>query len=458
MKHSTTELLILFIFVSFLFSGCEKEFLNAKPNQSLIIPSTLDDYGLLINDNFVFNFGQDCPLSTVSADEYYITTDIFNSLDNTQRNIYTWSATIDVGDGLDKNYWNFPYQQVYYANTVLEGIKNIKPNNIDHTEFNRIKGSALFYRAWAFFGLLTAYSLPYNGQTSSTDLGIPLRLSTDFNIKYDRAPIKDCYEQIINDLKIAVDLLPEKNPIKTQPSQLAALGLLSRVYLSMADYSNAEKCADSYLKIDEELTDYNTLVATTTNSTISSQIVSEVCYLTGQQNIISRSEALIDSGFVATYDDNDLRKTLFFLKSENGIHFKGSYDTWGNFFSGIATDEIYLTLAECYARDGNAAKATDLLNRLLKSRWNNNAPYIPLQVQNATDALSLVLKERKKELLFRGTRWIDLRRLNQEDQFKVTLSRNINNTTYKLPPNDPRYALPIPNSEIQLNNLKQNPR
>jgi len=45
-----------------------------------------------------------------------------------------------------------------------------------------------------------------------------------------------------------------------------------------------------------------------------------------------------------------------------------------------------------------------------------------------------------------------------ETRFAVTLKRVLNGTIYELPPNDPRYTLPIPQSELNLNPIPQNSR
>ncbi len=52
------------------------------------------------------------------------------------------------------------------------------------------------------------------------------------------------------------------------------------------------------------------------------------------------------------------RQKMFFKANPNGgMQFVGTYtggtSTSHNFFGGLATDEVYLTRAECYARAGN---------------------------------------------------------------------------------------------------------
>ena len=40
----------------------------------------------------------------------------------------------------------------------------------------------------------------------------------------------------------------------------------------------------------------------------------------------------------------------------------------------------------------------------------------------------------------------------------ITLKRDLDGTIYTLPPNDPRYVMPIPQDEINLSHIEQNAR
>jgi hypothetical protein len=143
--------------------------------------------------------------------------------------------------------------------------------------------------------------------------------------------------------------------------------------------------------------------------------------------------------------------------SPSNFTIKGSYGGNSIRFTGLATDEIYLIRAECHARKGDAISAMKDLNALLEKRWKST-DWVPFTAGNANDALNKILIERRKELCFRGIRWNDLRRLNMDPQFSMTLQRTINSQTYTLPSNDPKYVLPIPIGVILLNNIEQNPR
>jgi hypothetical protein len=122
---------------------------------------------------------------------------------------------------------------------------------------------------------------------------------------------------------------------------------------------------------------------------------------------------------------------------------------------------MYLTRAECYARTGDKDKAMDDLNKLLENRWYTGT-YTYQTAATSDEALTKVLEERRKELLMRGLRWSDLRRLNKDNTRKKDLVRSLTingvTTTYTLPPNDLRYVLLIPKNVIDNSSITQNPR
>ncbi|HEY6083417.1 MAG TPA: RagB/SusD family nutrient uptake outer membrane protein, partial [Chitinophagaceae bacterium] len=68
-----------------------------------------------------------------------------------------------------------------------------------------------------------------------------------------------------------------------------------------------------------------------------------------------------------------------------------------------------------------------------------------------------ILVERRKELVFRTIRFTDIKRLNKEGA-DITQKRIIGGKTYILLPNDPRYALSIPENVIQAGGIPQNPQ
>lgn len=102
-------------------------------------------------------------------------------------------------------------------------------------------------------------------------------------------------------------------------------------------------------------------------------------------------------------------------------------------------------------------EALATLNSLLAKRYNRNS-FTPLAMMSREELLMRILRERRKELVYRGIRWSDLRRLNLDASTAITLRRNLNGDIYELKPNSANYTFPIPEDAILLGGYEQNPR
>jgi hypothetical protein len=211
------------------------------------------------------------------------------------------------------------------------------------------------------------------------------------------------------------------------------------------------------LKLYDSLLDYNTLNTTTQYPV--PLFNKEVIFHATLSNDLYAKTVIVDTNLYKSYNVNDLRQKVFFKTNTNGgMRFVGTY-TGGTgfiFFAGIATDELYLTRAECYARAGKITEAMNDLNTLMVKRWKTGT-FVPFTAATTSDAMKLILEERRKETIFRGLRWLDLRRLNSEGA-NITLTRVVDGQTYTLIPNSPRYALPLPPDVISLTGMPQNDR
>lgn len=452
------------------FSACQKNWLDAKPSKSLVVPTTIADYQALLDKatdragtTVSFNINQGA-MGEVSAGDFYMTDASWQSISATyERNLYIWAPQIYGGEATIGD-WDIPYQRIFNSNVVLEGISMIQPKTgSDQIAWNQVKGSALFFRAYNHFDIAQSFCLPYDQASAETDLGIPLRLNADFNAKSIRSTVQQAYDQIIQDLRDADSLLPVTMPDNTsynyqiRPTKIAVEAMLARVYLSMANYDSAFKYSDKCLQQYSGLLDYNT-IDTTYMYPVPAFNTEVIWYMTlANYPSFSVENAIVDSILYNSYLVGDLRKSVFFTNQTGKLIFQGSYDQSPAYFSGLATDEMYLTRAECNARNGNLTDALMDINTLLTTRWQTGL-FVPLTAINATDALSQILAERRKELCFRGTRWTDLRRLNKDPVQAVVLTREVLGQTYSLPPNDPRYVLPIPIDVIKLSGMQQNNR
>lgn len=449
------RILFVLIILLVLFASCKKDWLDAKSDKALVVPSTLTDYQALL-DNTSDIFNQWYPdLGEIGADDYYVSyEDWLNLYTLKEVNAYVWAK--DVYEGEDVTDWSSPYQRIFYENVVLDGLKDVEANAGNMDTYNNIKGTALFCRAFDFYSLAQEFAPPYSAANAGKDPGLPLRLSSDINEVSVRSTVQETYGQIIADLENALKLLPPNALYKTRPCKAAACALLARTYLTMQDYEKAKAYADSSLAFNSALMDFNMLDSTA--SVPVPQFNEEVLYhFTFPYHQITRpTVARVDTILYAQYDENDLRRIIFFKNDAGVIRYKGSYNHSVIRFAGLATDEVYLTRAECYARAGNVTDALKDLNQLLGTRYRSGR-FVPVTATDAAEALQKILQERRKELIYRGTRWTDLRRLNLEG-YNITLTRMLNGETYRLPPNDVRYTYPLPEQEVKISGLEQNPR
>jgi hypothetical protein len=446
----------MFVFAGIIAVSCKKDWIEEKSNKNVDVPTSVKDFQALLDKSDVMN-DQHPLLGEISSDNYYLTNTMWQAWGVDPRNAYTWNKDIYSDVSSDIN-WNYPYRQVFYSNVVLDDIDKVGSVDIGTPAWNNVKGSAFYFRADGFFNVSQIYTKPYS-LTFPDELGIPLRLKADPNEASVRAGLQETYQQILSDLHTAAGYLPVVPQFKHRPSKPAAYALLSRVYLVMQDYSHALLYADSCLKMYDSLLDYNTLNASA-NYPIPG-LNREVLFQASLPNELFSTKVIVDSNLYKSYNVNDLRQKMFFKTNPNGrMMFVGTYTgniaSALNFFGGLATDEVYLTRAECLARTGNISSAMNDLNALMIKRFKTGT-FIPFTAANTSEALNLILQERRKETLFRGLRWLDLRRLNSEGA-NIVLTRNINNETYTLQPNSPRYVLPIPPDIVRFTGIPQNER
>ncbi|SEM43372.1 SusD family protein [bacterium A37T11] len=454
MKRTLLGHIFLFI-AGLVFIACSKtKFLDTPPNRSLVVPQSLADLqGILDQDGVMnaagYNNGGPVPFAgEASSDDYFLTDASYNSMLSVPfQHYYTWSDGLET-DGAVTN-WNSAFQTVLYANTALDEVKKMSRTSDNAVTYDRVMGGAIFFRAHAYYQLAQVYALPY-GPSTLNSAGLPLRRSSDITENLYWATLTETYQFILTDLLQALPLLPKSPSLKTRPSQQAAYALLARTYLVMGNYERALSFADSCLSLPHQLSDFNQLDPSASfpfefGSHHHPEVIFS-CNMSGYNSNYPMSPffALADSNLYRSFANSDLRKTLFFMPATDGQQFKGSYEGSGVFFAGIAIDEIYLIKAECLARLGEAEPALHTVNSLLVMRYQAGS-YINYMGLSAEQTLSLILSERRKELLFRGLRWTDLRRYLSEDK-GLTLLRNINGKLYSLKPSDARYTLPIPDA------------
>jgi tetratricopeptide (TPR) repeat protein len=446
---------VVFMVLVLLCSSCNR-LLDEKTDIKMVIPKTLNDAELLLNDYSTMNTGFPA-IGEIAADQYYISEDIFEGALNTdQQNFYTWADR----PYNDANIWQRPYKTVYMANQVLE-ILNKLPTGSDLDRRNRLTGAAHFYRAFAFQQLVEVFCPAYDISTATNELGVPIRLEPAMDQVSSRGTLKQSVDQVIKDYEVAIGLLPLEDKIIGRPIRAAAYASLARVYLTMSDFDKAYAYADSCLQLRSDLLDYNELDSG--EDLPIPKYNAEILFLamSGAAGPMNYSNNTVEPGLYNSYEAADLRKKIFFQQRDDiadAYRYRGNYDqNKAVLFIGLTTSELFLIKAEAAVRLGKFEVGRTALNTLLRSRYRTGS-YTEITESDGEMLLSLIIREREKELVFRGRRWSDLKRLNQESRFKKTLTRTVKGQVFTLEPGSLQYAFRLPEPVVTLGNIPQNNR
>lgn len=438
---------ILYLLCCILTFSCGDKFLDVKPSSDNVVPTTLDDFQQLL-DASAIRYAPE--LLDVQVDDFYLLDTYWQSTGYTVfKNTYIWVD--DIYETIEEEIygWNTLYEQIFYANVVLDGLQKVAVNSDNQEYYNHIKGSALFTRAMALHYLVQLYAPAYHAINAESDLGVPIPLSSDVNEKVKRESVAVCYRRMLDDLEESIPLLRDQVDFG-RPSKSAVNALLARIYLMIGEYNDALLASKSSLGFYGHLTDLNNGNRRDFKESMYMTFMAPAIFIRNNSNNV-----LIDEELYNSYQSNDLRKSFFFKTGTQGLPIKiDAYGLGTYCFSGLDTDEQYLIKAECEARLGDKDGAMKTLNYLLK---HVHSGYVDQSASTQEEALALILQERRKQLIFRGLRWSDLKRYNR-DGANITLTRRIGDKTYTLEPNSPNWLFPIPTNEIKTSGIPQNIR
>jgi hypothetical protein len=449
--------LILILSAGLALPGCKK-YLRMPVSESV---SSIDS---LVNCENLANqyplFGEQFISLELSADNYYVPDNNIQDITPLDWRIYSWDPKIFDAQESSLEL-NKAYEQINDANEIIQALPGIRTSPAEQARRDQVEGTAHFHRAHAFYNMLQLFAKPYDPVTAAHDWGIPLKLTPDFHEVLVRASVADSYAQVISDLQLAAAKLrplPAGNN-RNIPSRIAAWALMARMYQTMRKDSMALLYADSCLQQYPFLLDYNDCVGLDKPFADTNPEVIFQAYMPTHSrmlSIIRRGVAVVDSDLYASYATNDLRAELYYRQQNKKVVVNASYTGGLYYFSGLATDEIYLIRAECRARLGQYTAAWNDLQTLLRCRYRKGT-YYPVQLVDEHYVLQQILTERRKELAFRGLRWSDLRRLNTTMPGQ-TMQRLVNGKTYVLKPGDIRYVFPFPDDALAGTTMPQNPR
>jgi len=400
--------------------------------------------------------------------------------------------------------WATSYNAINEINLNLKAINTV--TGASETDKKRYLGELSFLRALYYFDLVKNYAyIPTYVVAAQNKGGVVLSLDgfdnseAAVNYRPRRATIKECYDQIMSDIYVALANLSITNRGRNFASGHAALALGSRVALYEGNWARADSFATAAITVAGRI---GSLTATTNyvagwRAADHPEAIFQVWFATLAENLgVNESLAathttlsapgalnlprqgqgdLMPNGFLLTNlgisgfpaslvagatppaltYGNDVRAQLF----EWGVNAAGRYvectkwlgkngnPNWDNSVV-FRWPELFLNRAEARYHLNNEAGAFADLNVIRQARYTGFTP--PATPDFTGPALlEEILRQRMLEYAMEGYRWYDLKRYGR-DIVKSNPSVNMPATDFRLLPR-------IPLSEVEGNpNLEQN--
>lgn len=465
---------ILYIFITvFAISSCDTgDLLEANPTASLPPSEAFKDLSAL-NQTVLGMY------SGMQTNNYYsyfmmatpsVMGDNFQTREAGKRSegLYRYNHTKEATNGAT-GVFTSGYYVIAISNAILANIDAVPANSTaDIARKKQYNGEALAIRALVHFDLARVFGKLYT--VDNTGDACPLIITPQNPEDLPtRATVKEVYDQIVVDLKAAINLLPS-NKINGRINSWAAKALLSRVYLYMG--MNAEALAMAKDVIDNGpyslipngnyiasfAEDFNneSIFEIANTSDDNPAFREGIAYVAAPSGSHSGYGAIITTKAfedLISADANDVRNNFF--QADDSGNAKGYYAKYpGKPGQGVGLSNIrVIRLAEVYLIAAEAAAKTS----------GNAQTYLEAIAQRANPAATVpaaptvddVLLERRKELALEGHRLWDA--LRNGKTITRTGGRHLLGVLATVDGSVAKTVFPIPESEIRKNsNLTQN--
>ncbi len=381
------------------------------------------------------------------------------------------------------------YEAIDLSNNVISRIDGLEPDDPNPQQVrDRIAGQAYFLRALNYFDLMRNYAYEPGREVDGFDLGVILRTeptesATDADNRA-RATNTEVYDQILSDLQEATNRLEGITLSRNLGNRAAAFALRARVQLYLENWEAADQAADSALTVaantgvvgtsgdllvdpsnfasawsgpthPESIFELAMQQGTDGDATFSNQALSALSYAECASGACGPGE-FREFSFEVTpsptlpYASGDVRTSLINTLS-SGVPVLGKYTNTIALFTDriplIRVPELYLIQAEARA-EGAPGDPLPPLNTVRTARGLSS-----LSGLSDAEVVDSVLAERRRELVYEGHRWFDLKRRGMD-----VPKPQPNATVDPLPYENRRILAPLPQDEVTANpQLVQNP-
>lgn len=419
-------------------------------------------------------------LNSVFSDEVKTAGEFYNS-----STTHEWKyGSQDVGIRDNFTAIDPQYRVIDRVNRVLAVLDKADSTRAgDNVLRLRLKGEALFLRAYAHFELYRYYGAKY----SASGLAMPY-MEISSMAPQARITSDVYFQKLYKDITDAKALLPNNLTDINRANVAAANGLHARIALYSENWADAETFATNYINavplatlatFPGIWTDANTaeqayrIVRTTSLARIGSLYRNTSASASQIGTIIWTTSNKLYDLFTAT----DVRRAAYFkidatlaaagrpskaevpgliINKYNGGAYGSNTENLVN-SKVMRTAEMLLIRAEARAEQGKFTGANSAETDINTLRTNRITGYVNVTFASQAQAITEIMTERFKELAFEGNRFWDLKRKGLPvDRLAVdapSVGEGVN-----LAAGSYLFALPIPMVELQANKaMVQNP-
>lgn len=380
--------------------------------------------------------------------------DLKISSDNTGQGAIIHEWDYEQGDADLEDCWEDMYNVIRRANFVVLNADNFTGD--DAVLAAQYRAEALLIRALAHYELSEIFGEKFNG---GNGLAVPyLTDPVDIFQKSSRITFGEMFGNIKGDINDALgNLSSDFDPNRVSPA--LGYGLLARIALLEEDWSTAVTNATNAINDAPALADQDGYTLMFGENDEDGESIFKVGLNPDDQQLNdpffadgvgSRFEPTND--LLSLYDDNDVRLSTNFAMLDGKLiinKYRGP-DTNRDLHEPFVmrTSEMYLIRAEANAalnNDGDALADLDAIRAIRITGFTSPG--------ESGDALDLAVRsERRKELVYEGFRFFDIRRYDED-----VVRNDCTSDVCTLSKDDFKFIYPIPRAEIFANeNMVQN--
>lgn len=489
----TQRILLPAAFLLLASQGCRKEFLERQPLGQLTYDTFFQTEEQAVESvNAVYN--QFRSWECISLNYVGVSDIISDDADkgSTQNDspplLEVDNFTFDASNGTFLAVWTGYYRAIARANLAILRVPEV---DMDPELRARLVGEARFLRAYSYLVLVQWFG----------DLPIITEpLGSDEYYNQPRKPKAEVYALIESDLLEAVNVLPLKSDYDSKDlgrvTQGAAKGILAKLYMVKGDFTSAERYCREIVESNEYslLTRYEDNFLPVGENGAESVFEVTAAALNPTDGVVGpgatgynmvqgvRGVPNLGWGFnrpsddlFASYENFDTRKSATILQpgdllpdgsavvQDNPEMFNERFNrkAWVPAHPGLQDNgpgnirilryaDVLLLFAEALNENNKPGEALTYINQVRKRARGANPIALPdITTTDQAQLRERIYKERRVELAMEQHRWFDLIRWGRAASVMTAVGKPFVTGKHEL--------LPIPQSEVDLSGIGQNP-